>query len=352
MNKYLMKIFLPVGLWMTVASCAPGGQAEGQAPEAAAQPRQELALPTVPALLTTPEERATYVVLHYWDAMDFAAAQRRRDTAFVEQSVVNYLSLLPYAPPEARAASLDTTLRRAARDTAAWTLVADILERYLNDPNSPMRDEEGYCLYLESLLRLQGLSEGERWRAAARLTLARKNRPGTLAADFAYEDRDGRHGRLYGVTARRLLLLFYDPECDHCAAILDDVRRSPVVARRVAEATLTVLAVYTEGDRAVWEATKGSMPAEWTVGIDADSVVARETYAVPAMPVLYLLDEAKRVLLKDATVGDVERALDERDPQAARPDGERAQETGDIVGHCAKRHYLCRAKPQRAAWPV
>jgi len=56
---------------------------------------------------------------------------------------------------------------------------------------------------------------------------------------------------------------------------------------------MTVLAIYTEGNRPLWDETKVSMPKDWIVGMDSDSIVDRDIYSIPAMPVMYLLDSVK-----------------------------------------------------------
>jgi transporter family protein len=129
------------------------------------------------------------------------------------------------------------------------------------------------------------------------------------AADFAYTDHRGKRQTLHGTPAPRLLLLFYDPACSHCAEILDALQESPALTRLIAAGELAVLAAYTEGDRRLWDETKAALPQEWTVGIDNSRIVERELYSLPAMPVIYLLDKDKRVLLKDSSPAGLEAFL-------------------------------------------
>ena len=270
----------------------------------------ELPLPGIPESITAPERRAAYIIAHFWDGMDFGDTLRCRDRAFMEQNFVNYLSLFPHARRETLPPHIARLLERAAADPRCLDLVNDLAEHYLDDPNSPMRDEEYYILFLEGLLHLPGLSETERIRPAYRLETAKKNRPGTTAADFAYTDREGSRRTLHATRGERLLLLFYDPACSHCSQILDGLRESAVVADLVENRELSVLAVYTEGDRRLWDGTKASLPQEWTVAIDESRIVERELYAFPAMPVIYLLDGKKTVLLKDPSPMQLEAFLD------------------------------------------
>lgn len=269
-----------------------------------------LPLPDVPPSLTVPEERAAYIIAHFWDGMDFSDTLRCRDRAFMEQNLVNYLSLFPHARPETLPPHIDRLLERAAADSTCLDLVNDLAEHYLDDPNSPMRNEGYYILFLEGLLHLPGLSEAERIRPAYKLEMARKNRPGTTATDFAYTDRHGNRRTLHATRGKCLLLLFYDPACSHCSQILDGLRASAVIAGLIANKDLSVLAVYTEGDRRLWDETKASLPREWSVAIDESRIVERELYALPAMPVIYLLDGQKTVLLKDPSPMQLEAFLD------------------------------------------
>lgn len=253
--------------------------------------------------MTDPTQRADYVMEHFWDGMNFRDTRRSRDTVFMERNIVNFMSLFPHGTPQGCSKGIGTLLGKAAPDTITFGIVSDIMERYLGDPNSPMRNEAHYILYLEARLKMPGLTEADRLRSAYKLTTAKKNRPGTVAADFSYVDGNGKRRTLHTTApGRPLLLIFYDPECDHCSEILAQVRRSTIIRERIDRGELTVLAVYTEGKRALWEKTKASMPGEWIVGCDLDSIVAREVYDIPAMPVMYLLDASRRVVLKDATI--------------------------------------------------
>lgn len=268
-----------------------------------------LSLPDVPVSLTVPEERAAYIIAHFWDRMDFSDTLRCRNRAFMEQNFVNYLSLFPHAKPEALPTHIARLLERAAADSICLDLVNDLAEHYLDNPNSPMRNEEYYILFLEGLLSLPTLPEAERIRPAYQLEMARKNRPGTTATDFAYIDRHGNRRTLHNTKGEKLMLLFYDPECEHCSEILRQVHESNIIRNSIDKKELTILAVYTEGNRKAWDGTKNSMPQEWTVAIDESSIVERELYALPAMPVIYLLDRDKKVMLKDAFLPEIEDVL-------------------------------------------
>lgn len=254
----------------------------------------ELALPAVPAELTEPEERAAFVSRHFWDSMDFGNEALALDTAFMEQNFANFLSVLSVTPYDAAKEAVARLDSMALAETKAFGVLQWVTEKYLDDPNSPMRDEELYMLFLEDLSQSAKADEATRLRAAHRLAVARKNRRGTPAADFRFVDRDGSATTLRKSLGEAVtLLMFYDPDCPQCKEAKEALEKVP------AAEGVKILAIDIAGDKTLWDSTKASMPAEWTVGFATDPLEDREIYDFPAMPVFYLLDPEGTVLLKD-----------------------------------------------------
>lgn len=295
------------GLGLPVAAAdGPTAQAADTAASVSAGAMPSLPLPVVPASLRTPTERAAYVLAHFWDGLDFGDTLLSHRPDFMEQAFVDFLSVMPYAEPSAAQAGVSALMRRAERDTAAYRLVAGLAEKYLYDPNSPMRHEDYLIWFLEEITRTPVLGALEKRRPAMLLAFARKNRPGHPASDFTYLTRDGQTRTLYGTAARRLLLVFYDPLCEHCAQILDDLQRSTAVTAALRDGSLSILAVYADADRAAWDSTAPHLPAQWQVGFDFRGDIQHHgLYGLPAMPVFYLLDAHKTVLLKDASLPEI-----------------------------------------------
>ncbi len=286
-----------------MCACSPNGEKRDTG-------RAELPLPDIPQELTSPRDKAEYTLLHFWDAMDFADTLRSHDSQFVEQNFVNFLSLLPHATDKATHEAIGHLLRRAATDGTAFALLCDMAEKYLSEPQSPMRNEEFYIAFLEEQLRLTKPGSPDRLRPALRLQTAKKNRKGTRATDFTYTTRKGERRTLHGTETRgALLLVFYDPACSHCIDIIHRLETSDAVARKVANGNLSVLAVYAGEDRHLWEETKTDMPKAWSVGIDESGIEDRILYDLPTRPVLYLLSHDKMVLLKAPTVEELEAEL-------------------------------------------
>lgn len=170
---------------------------------------------------------------------------------------------------------------------------------FLNSPASPVRNETLYLRFLEALLNARNVPDDVCERAQESMRKTKLNRPGMTAADFRYIDRDGNKGSLHSLKSRETMLVFYDPECPHCPKILERIMADKKTNAAIEAGMLKVLAVYAEGKREIWEENKGALPSNWIVAYDLTGVLEEELYDLPAMPIVYLLDAGKRVLIKD-----------------------------------------------------
>lgn len=193
----------------------------------------------------------------------------------------------------------ETLSERSERSDFNPYVIDSIAYERWGDPSSPYRDEERYMRFLRSFLSRDSLPESLRLRAENRLRIASLNRPGTIANDFDFIDRNGRKGSLYNLPEKNILLIFYDPECPHCSPILDYLAANDRINRAIENDSTEVVAIYTEGKRTVWDRSKADMPDNWTVGYDLSGIVENEIYNIPAMPIIYFLAPDKRVILKD-----------------------------------------------------
>lgn len=273
---------------------------------------RELPLPTIPATLRQPRERAGYLLMHFWDAMDFADTATSRDREFMEQNFANFASVFPHADTSAVVAAVGRLMKRAEADKPAYLLLSEIAEKYLYEPDSPLCDDEYHIIFLEELLRSPILDEYEKMRPKYQLDTARRNRKGSVAADFAYVGRDGHERTLHGTEGENILLVFYDPDCGHCMEIMASLRDDAAIRTAVNDGRLTVLAVFADGERESWRRLPDAIPDWWAEALDTTGVQERELYSFKQLPALYLLDKDKRVLLKECDAASLSQSLIQR----------------------------------------
>lgn len=306
--------FVWVALCSALASCSVRADGRDKMAESSARtesttaPQEGLTaqdafpFPEIPSVLTRPEERRSYLLAHYWDAFDFADTTLLHKAEVTEQGLVNYIALVASHPDAVEAdEALDAFCRALAPSEEARETMPQLMEKYLYDPMSPMRDDALYVRFLDRLLVRIPASDARRSRWEFQRDLAGRNNPGQSATDFTYYLPDGSRRTLYGTRAKTLLLFFYDPECENCHATLSEMKADESLAEAVRSGQVTVLSVYTEGNPEVWRARLGEMPQGWIVGTDREAIKLQALYDLKAMPTLYLLDGSKKVVLKDAS---------------------------------------------------
>lgn len=299
---------------IAICSCRNSGKSPGEPKATVKAPFTELPFPEVPDSLMLPESRADYAISHFWDAMNFADTTLSLDTAFMEQNFANYIQLYDYASEDGRAKGTERLMTGAEKSEPAYRFLTDIAERYLTDPNSPMRNEEYFLLFIHEIASNAIFSSEEKARYEYLENLILKNRPGTVGADFVFVDRTEKRRRLGDVIkgTEYTLLLFYDYDCETCAGVEQEMRDDPVLNLAIASNLLHIVAVNVFGnDLSKWKSHSAILPKEWTVGYSPGcEVVENEIYSINAAPTLYLLDSGRKVILKDVPLQRVSSLLD------------------------------------------
>ena len=284
-----------------------------QVTEPGADTLQYLPLPDVPTSLRTPEARAGYIIAHFWDALDFGSdTLKTRDPDFMERNLANCLSLFPIADTAALVQAVDMLVSNAGKDAPSLSVLVELAEKYLYEPESPVYNEEHYGIFLEAFLRTP-VREYERMRLTAQRELIRKNRPGTVAADFTYQTPAGERMRMRETgKGKPLLLLFYEPDCGHCMEVMEELKAMESLQAMVNRGELTVLAVFPGfDDRETWRKTIGNLPPVWKVGFNDGTIYTEDLYVMRRMPTLYLLDEHRRVIARDLSQEQLAGLIDE-----------------------------------------
>lgn len=268
---------------------------------------RQLTMPQLPAGLQDVESRASFLAQHYWTNLSFADTLVLHDADFMEQTFVNFLSVLPMAREKESLAGIDSLWTGVQADTLVCNRLMGWAEKYLYDPNSPMLNENAYNLFLQVMLPTVAHDPVLADKLSFHKKVTETNRVGRLANNFYYQNVQGRHS-LLDVEAPYTLLLFFDPDCGHCNEYLAALKASQNLEQTVRSGKLKVLAIYAEPHADGYRKALQKLPASWLNGYDADDVIQSSgLYFLRAMPTLILLDERKTVLFKDCTPEDVEQ---------------------------------------------
>ncbi len=235
-----------------------------------AQQQSAFTYPQMPDTLRTVEKRAEYLALHYWDRFDFTDTLQLNNPDCAEQGFVNYIDLLARFQPTLAKESIHIFAPKAFGTQKAKEKFESLIEHYLDNPSSPMRNDRMYLLFLEQMSKMKAFDEIEKERLAFKIKSTNKNLPGDVALNFTFKDKDGHSHQLRDYQDRKVILYFYDPDCENCHRVT------------------------------AW-LNKQTIPEDITLlNIHADDTVS-DQYSIRAMPTIYLLDKGNRVVLKDCT---------------------------------------------------
>jgi hypothetical protein len=265
-----------------------------------------------PAMMTDPQERADYLAAHFWDKFDFRDTMYAHVPDITEQAFVDFLAIFPHtSSPDKISWGVKKMLASAEVENVMYSYFCSLAERYLYEPNSPMRNDGYFIPFLEHIVESPKIADVRKIRPRHLLELAYRNRTGAKAEDFTYTVASGKTGRLYGLSAEYLLLMFYNPGCRECQHTMETLKNSSAIADAVSSGKLKVLAVYPDENLDAWKNHQKDVPASWINGYDRSLAVKNnEIYDLKAIPTLYLLDKDKKVILKDTSAGDIHAYFD------------------------------------------
>ena len=269
-----------------------------------------------PAMVDSPVAMTEYMALHWWDGITDISRSYPCDTLLVsgvrvgdvEQKMANWTNLLGVVDMSVVEKSMGRLYERAAacekKDTSSnvFETFVGLVDKYLYDPNSPLRNEDYYAFFAARLAGSELVESVMKDKYARQVRLAALNKVGTKAADFRFADKRGRMFSLYEIKSELTLLFFSNPGCTACKEIIDVLNNDPVISGLIADGKMKVLNIYIDEDLDAWRSYMPIYPETWYNGFDPDLVIRGETlYNVRAIPSLYLLDRDKTVLMKDAS---------------------------------------------------
>lgn len=168
---------------------------------------------------------------------------------------------------------------------------------YLFNPESPIYSQALYTVVLDAL-HAEGAVDDELFRL--RHADLMKNRVGSRATDFDIITREGKRTTLGNLAAddsfsgqplERVILFFYDPDCNVCADVEKRLVADERLNAQIAAGRVKFIAVD-PGDTPVmeWEAHAKTLPENWIVGRSPGGRVDNDDlYVIRATPTVYIL---------------------------------------------------------------
>lgn len=259
-------------------------------------------LPEIPSYIQTPMQRADFLVANFWNNLNVNDSLRSQDEILLEQSFVDFLSIIPLATSDSIVdIGFRNLLETSHQNPNIYKKITNFAEIYLNTSDSPMYSEDLYLQYLQALSRSNFISEIQRIRLEDLIEMMGKNRIGSKASDFSFISPEGEFLSLSKLLSpgMKIMLIFFDPECEQCEVTLEKLRADSNLQKSLTEGHLKVVAIYPGDNEPAWRRKISSLPPEWIFGINQYEIEDNDLYYLPEMPTIYLLDDNGTVLIKE-----------------------------------------------------
>lgn len=271
-------------------------------------------LPAIPDSIRQPNDRVRFMLDKYWTAVNWKSEMARKDTATMEQGMVNYLELLQHADSATVTNSFRSFLHSIPRDARGMgEYLIHLSSDYLFSPDSPVYNPQVYACTIDALIAENVPDETSRSRFLRHHEMIMKNRPGSKATDFNIVTRGGEKTSLKRLVNEfasnagpesSVILFFYDPECENCETIEKRLAKSEKLNADIRTGKILFLAVDPFGtEKAEWEKHAADLPINWIVGFSPEGEVdAEELYMLRASPTVYILSPDLTVLAQDVAI--------------------------------------------------
>jgi thiol-disulfide isomerase/thioredoxin len=240
-----------------------------------------------------------YYKAHFWDYVDFSDDRMLRTPIF-QGKIKTYTNQLTPQHPDSIIASVDTIITKARANKEVFKYCVATLANHYETSKIMGFDKvfvhiaEKYYLTKEAYWADSILQA----KIHERVEKIKPNILGTPAHDLIMPDTSFKLRRLYDIKAKYTVLTFWDPTCSHCK------KEIPALAQyydsvRAAGLSFEVFSVGIESDIEEWKKFIREHKLKWINVSDLyNNTKFRNYYDIYSTPVIYLLDEKKKIIAK------------------------------------------------------
>ena len=270
--------------------------------------KKQFKIAEIPVYIASTDEQADYMAINYWMNLDFSDSSSVKDSDIKELFLTDYTLLVSSREEDVIRKSFALLLKNSAKQEAVREFFISELEDLLYNPNSKLRNDNVYAVFLEQLLD-ENIDDLRRSKYLSDLNIVNQNRVGSKSNDFNYTLINGKTASLHKTKAEMTLLFFFNPDCHTCEDYIASIQNeNSNINKYIKSGKIKVLAVYPDEEVDLWREKYDKIPASWVNCYDKEQIL-RSLYDLRAIPSVYLLDSDKNVILKDVYIEAVEEFL-------------------------------------------
>ena len=240
-----------------------------------------------------------YFKSHYWDKVDFSDERLLR-TPILQSKITQYTTQLTPPLPDSINASCDTIIEKSKANKEVFKYCVATLTNFYE--NSKIM---GYDAVFVHLAEKYYLTDMAFWadstlkaKIKERVLKLRPNLLNTPAHDLTMPDTNFVMRNLYSVKAKYTVLTFWDPTCGHCKTEIPKLGLY-YDSLKAKKFNIEVFSVGIESDIELWKKFIRDNHLTWINVSDLyNNTRFRDFYDIYSTPVIYLLDEKKRIIAK------------------------------------------------------
>lgn len=239
-----------------------------------------------------------YFKAHFFDNVDFGDERLLRTPIF-QSKIKTYTQQLTVPLPDSLIQSVDTIIIKARANKEVFKYCVATLANFYETSNIMGYDKvfvhiaENYYLTKEAFWADSALQA----KILERVMKIKPNILGVPAYDMHMPDTALKMHKLYDVKAKYTILVFWDPTCSHCKTEIPKLSQyydSVKVSKNI-----EVFSVGIESDIELWKKFIRDNKLKWINVSDLyNNTNFRNYYDIYSTPVIYLLDEQKRIIAK------------------------------------------------------
>ena len=261
---------------------------------------------TIPEQITEPLERAAYLAEHYWDNSDFNTLSDEQ----LDEGFTNLISLFSLMDIDMLEKNWSEAVKCAEKSKTGVARLLAVADKHLYSISSPSYNEMAYSALLRKALVSKKIKKDAKAPFQAQLVLLEMNKPGSPAVDLDLTLVDGTKAKLSDVNSAATILFFYTPGDMNCRLERFRLSQARLISYLERAGGVKIVAIYPGGDQALWDKYKSEISASWVNAYDPEGKIMKDNlYDLRTLPRIYLLDDKKNVLLKNATAEQTEQYL-------------------------------------------
>lgn len=239
-------------------------------------------------------------IQNYWNNFNFKDSDFCENFSNTEYYFDKFIKKIHISSEDSAQKAIKNMLSLCEKYNYSLSYFRELYDKYLYDPDSPYLNENLYSFVLQYILSSQYINESNKSIARFQLNMINKNQVGDIANDFIFIDPFGKLSSLSKKSAEYTVLFFNIPDCAECIRVKNVINNLSFSPQKI-----RILAIYPGKDEKIWNET--DYPKEWINGYDiGESILSNNLYDLRAFPTIYLLDKNKHVLIKDATIEELE----------------------------------------------